>query len=49
MSSIETKGEVDAALWNELSKGGSALVELGEYPFSERMDGHRTDTGFLGR
>jgi predicted 3-demethylubiquinone-9 3-methyltransferase (glyoxalase superfamily) len=31
----ETKGEVDA-LWNELSKGGSALMELGEYPFSER-------------
>jgi len=31
----ETKKEVDA-LWNELSKGGSALMELGEYPFSER-------------
>src|ERR1700681_742596 len=31
----ETKKEVDA-LWNELSKGGSALVELGDYPFSER-------------
>jgi predicted 3-demethylubiquinone-9 3-methyltransferase (glyoxalase superfamily) len=31
----ETKDEVDA-LWNELSKGGSALMELGEYPFSER-------------
>jgi predicted 3-demethylubiquinone-9 3-methyltransferase (glyoxalase superfamily) len=30
-----TKEEVDA-LWNELSKGGSALMELGEYPFSER-------------
>jgi predicted 3-demethylubiquinone-9 3-methyltransferase (glyoxalase superfamily) len=30
-----TKDEVDA-LWNELSKGGSALMELGEYPFSER-------------
>jgi len=31
----DTKQEVDA-LWNELSKGGSALMELGEYPFSER-------------
>jgi predicted 3-demethylubiquinone-9 3-methyltransferase (glyoxalase superfamily) len=31
----ETKGEVDA-LWNELSKGGLALMELGDYPFSER-------------
>ncbi len=31
----ETKDEVDA-LWKELSKGGSALMELGEYPFSER-------------
>ncbi len=31
----ETKDEVDA-LWNELSKGGSALMELGEYPFSEK-------------
>ena len=30
-----TKEEVDA-LWNELSKGGSVLMELGEYPFSER-------------
>jgi predicted 3-demethylubiquinone-9 3-methyltransferase (glyoxalase superfamily) len=30
-----TKGEVDA-LWGELSKGGAALMELGEYPFSER-------------
>jgi predicted 3-demethylubiquinone-9 3-methyltransferase (glyoxalase superfamily) len=31
----ETKKEVDP-LWNELSKGGSALMELGDYPFSER-------------
>jgi predicted 3-demethylubiquinone-9 3-methyltransferase (glyoxalase superfamily) len=31
----ETKDEVDA-LWNQLSRGGSVLVELGEYPFSER-------------
>ena len=31
----ETKKEFDA-LWNELSKGGSALMELGDYPFSER-------------
>ncbi len=31
----ETKEEVDA-LWSELSRGGTALMELGEYPFSER-------------
>ena len=31
----DAKDEVDA-LWNELSKGGSVLMELGEYPFSER-------------
>ncbi|HEY0140693.1 MAG TPA: VOC family protein [Thermoanaerobaculia bacterium] len=31
----ETKEEVDS-LWNELSRGGSALMELGSYPFSER-------------
>jgi predicted 3-demethylubiquinone-9 3-methyltransferase (glyoxalase superfamily) len=31
----DTKEEVDA-LWGELSQGGSALMELGEYPFSER-------------
>jgi predicted 3-demethylubiquinone-9 3-methyltransferase (glyoxalase superfamily) len=31
----DTKDEVDA-LWKELSKDGSALMELGEYPFSER-------------
>ena len=31
----ETKEEVDA-LWNELSEGGSALMEMGEYPFSKR-------------
>lgn len=31
----DTKDEVDT-LWNELSKGGSALMELGTYPFSER-------------
>ena len=30
-----TKDEVDT-LWNELSKQGSVLMELGEYPFSER-------------
>jgi predicted 3-demethylubiquinone-9 3-methyltransferase (glyoxalase superfamily) len=30
-----TKKEVDA-LWNELSKGGKALMDLGTYPFSER-------------
>jgi len=23
-------------LWNELARGGSALIELGEYPFSEK-------------
>jgi predicted 3-demethylubiquinone-9 3-methyltransferase (glyoxalase superfamily) len=32
----KTKGEVDS-LWTKLSKGGGpALMELGEYPFSER-------------
>ncbi len=31
----ETKEEVDA-LWSELSRGGTALMELGSYPFSER-------------
>jgi predicted 3-demethylubiquinone-9 3-methyltransferase (glyoxalase superfamily) len=31
----DTKDEVDA-LWKELSKGGSVLMELGQYPFSER-------------
>jgi predicted 3-demethylubiquinone-9 3-methyltransferase (glyoxalase superfamily) len=31
----ETKKEIDA-LWNELAKRGSALMELGDYPFSER-------------
>jgi len=31
----ETKNEVDA-LWGKLSEGGTALMELGEYPFSER-------------
>jgi len=31
----KTKDEVDA-LWGKLSKGGSALMELGQYPFSER-------------
>jgi len=30
-----TKDEVDS-LWVRLSKGGTALMELGEYPFSER-------------
>lgn len=33
--SCETKEEVDK-LWNELSRGGAALMELGSYPFSER-------------
>lgn len=31
----DSKEEVDA-LWGKLSEGGSALMELGEYPFSER-------------
>lgn len=31
----ETKEEVDA-LWKNLSQGGSALLELGTYPWSER-------------
>jgi predicted 3-demethylubiquinone-9 3-methyltransferase (glyoxalase superfamily) len=30
-----TKNEVDA-LWEKFSKGGKVLMELGEYPFSER-------------
>jgi len=30
-----TKEEVDG-LWKKLSEGGSALMELGEYPFSEK-------------
>lgn len=37
----DTKDEVDA-LWKELSNGGSALMGLGEYPFSERY-GWTTD------
>lgn len=35
MVACETKEEVDR-LWGELSRGGSALMELGAYPFSER-------------
>ena len=31
---LPTKEEVDAS-WNQLSEGGSTLMELGEYPFSE--------------
>lgn len=31
----ETKEEVDV-LWSELSNGGTALMELGTYPFSEK-------------
>jgi len=31
----KTKDEVNA-VWKELSEGGTALMELGEYPFSER-------------
>ena len=31
----KTKDEVEA-LWKTLSEGGSALMELGEYPFSEK-------------
>jgi predicted 3-demethylubiquinone-9 3-methyltransferase (glyoxalase superfamily) len=32
---LDTKEDVDA-LWKKLSEGGSALMELGSYPFSER-------------
>ncbi len=32
---LDTKDEVDA-LWKRLSDGGSTLMELGSYPFSER-------------
>lgn len=35
MISCQTKDEVDA-LWQKLIPGGSALMELGSYPFSER-------------
>ena len=31
----KTKDEVDA-LWKQLSKGGTVLMELGQYPFSEK-------------
>ncbi len=31
----DTKEEVDA-IWGKLSEGGAALMELGEYPFSEK-------------
>ena len=31
----KTKDEVDA-VWEKLSEGGAALMELGEYPFSEK-------------
>ncbi|MGD0126584.1 MAG: VOC family protein [Terriglobia bacterium] len=31
----ETKGETEE-LWNKLSEGGRPLMELGEYPFSEK-------------
>ena len=31
----DTKDEVDA-LWEKLAEGGAALMELGEYPFSEK-------------
>jgi len=31
----DTKAEIDA-LWSELSKDGSVLIQLGEYPFSQR-------------
>jgi predicted 3-demethylubiquinone-9 3-methyltransferase (glyoxalase superfamily) len=31
----QTKDEVDV-LWEKLSEGGAALMELGEYPFSEK-------------
>ena len=33
--SCDSKEEVDA-IWDKLSQGGSALMELGSYPFSER-------------
>jgi predicted 3-demethylubiquinone-9 3-methyltransferase (glyoxalase superfamily) len=48
-----TKEEVDA-LWAKLSKGGSALMELGEYPFSEKYGwlqdryGLSWQVGFMG-
>src|SRR4030043_350963 len=39
--SCDTKQEVDR-LWGKLSEGGSTLMELGEYPFSQRY-GWTTD------
>lgn len=33
----KTKDDVDA-IWEKLSEGGMVLMELGEYPFSERYD-----------
>lgn len=35
LAACKTKGEVDR-LWSMLSAGGSVLMELGAYPFSER-------------
>jgi predicted 3-demethylubiquinone-9 3-methyltransferase (glyoxalase superfamily) len=35
MVACETKEEVDE-LWNKMIEGGSAMMELGTYPFSER-------------
>jgi predicted 3-demethylubiquinone-9 3-methyltransferase (glyoxalase superfamily) len=35
LAACNTRDEVDA-LWRKLSAGGSALMELGAYPFSER-------------
>ncbi len=32
---LKSKGEIDA-IWEKLSRGGSVLMEMGEYPFSEK-------------
>ncbi len=40
-----TKEEVDT-IWNKMSQGGSALMELGTYPFSERYGWIQDRYGF---
>lgn len=37
----QTREQLDE-LWGKLSDGGTALMELGEYPFSPTMAGYRT-------
>jgi predicted 3-demethylubiquinone-9 3-methyltransferase (glyoxalase superfamily) len=44
----KTKEEVDG-LWEKLSEGGTALMDLGEYPSTKNMGGYRTGMVFHGR